>query len=306
MRTGRRAGPPAGQARLRQAGSGAKTGLEEASPTAIPGHLPRTGRETCLVQPFPSLGHSPVRPYRERPKGSRKRTASLNGMCGTTVSAPRYAHDPTGYCNPITLASSGHVTRLSILTTNKPSIGSDGMLPLLVHHALSEANAGATNAPHRPRTDCTPLTAGRGMPGNPRTLHHALSAHVATPQPELLRGPVSPPASSRRLPGTRVVPPPEIDAHSQGRMGVARQLVRARFSNDPGRAFRRDCLVSHRSPTGKIVTVFLVWVVADSDTRMDNTSITILDDTPGCRAVRDTNGDDHLQEWTWPGASSLL
>ena len=26
--------------------------LEEASPTAIPGHLPRTGRETCLVQPF--------------------------------------------------------------------------------------------------------------------------------------------------------------------------------------------------------------------------------------------------------------
>ncbi len=29
---------------------------EENSPTAIPGHLPRTGRETRLVQPFPRNG----------------------------------------------------------------------------------------------------------------------------------------------------------------------------------------------------------------------------------------------------------
>ena len=34
-------------------GSGAEMAREEASSTAIPGHLPRTGRESCLVQPFP-------------------------------------------------------------------------------------------------------------------------------------------------------------------------------------------------------------------------------------------------------------
>ena len=28
---------------------------EEAAPTAIPGHLARTGREPCLVQPYRSL-----------------------------------------------------------------------------------------------------------------------------------------------------------------------------------------------------------------------------------------------------------
>ena len=35
-------------------GSGAEMAREEASPTAIAGHLPRTGRETRLVQPFPT------------------------------------------------------------------------------------------------------------------------------------------------------------------------------------------------------------------------------------------------------------
>jgi len=34
-------------------GSGAEMAREEASPTAVPGHMPRNGCETRLVQPFP-------------------------------------------------------------------------------------------------------------------------------------------------------------------------------------------------------------------------------------------------------------
>ena len=42
-----------GQEGRREAGSGAKTGLEDAPRATIAGNVPRTGRESCLVQPFP-------------------------------------------------------------------------------------------------------------------------------------------------------------------------------------------------------------------------------------------------------------
>ena len=49
--------------------------LEEASPTAIPGRLPRTGRETFLVQPFPrgSINSRADVPAGGRPLGWRYR-----------------------------------------------------------------------------------------------------------------------------------------------------------------------------------------------------------------------------------------
>ena len=92
--------------------------------------------------------------------------------------------------------------------------------------------------------------------------------------------------------------PPETDAQALDRMGTALNLVRTRFAKDPQREVRRICLVSHGSPTGKIVMAFLGQTVADPDIRIDNASITILDDTPGRRAVRGTNWADHLPERT--------
>jgi len=41
-----------GQEGRREAGSRAKTGLEDAPRATIAGNVPRTGRESCLVQPF--------------------------------------------------------------------------------------------------------------------------------------------------------------------------------------------------------------------------------------------------------------
>ena len=92
--------------------------------------------------------------------------------------------------------------------------------------------------------------------------------------------------------------PPETDAQALDRMGTALDLVRTRFANDPEREVRRICLVSHGSPVGKIVMAFLGQTIADPDIRIDNASITILDDTPGRRAVRGTNWADHLLERT--------
>ncbi|NDB73969.1 MAG: histidine phosphatase family protein, partial [Proteobacteria bacterium] len=61
--------------------------------------------------------------------------------------------------------------------------------------------------------------------------------------------------------------PPETDAQALDRMGTALDLVRTRFANDPERDVRRICLVSHGSPTGKIVMAFLGQTIADPDIR---------------------------------------
>ena len=88
--------------------------LEEASPTAIPGHLPRTGRETCLVQPFLRrtsadakwMDRSPYRTsishgWRNRPgrpseNGSEDRNQHHGNHSGLTLNHERDGHREDG------------------------------------------------------------------------------------------------------------------------------------------------------------------------------------------------------------------
>ena len=70
--------------------------------------------------------------------------------------------------------------------------------------------------------------------------------------------------------------PPETDASALARMGRALELIRARFANDPERHTRRVCLVSHGSPTGKLIMAFQGITTIHADIRIENASTTSL------------------------------
>jgi broad specificity phosphatase PhoE len=93
--------------------------------------------------------------------------------------------------------------------------------------------------------------------------------------------------------------PPETDAMTLARMGRALDLIRARFASDPEHDFRRICLVSHGSPTGKMIMAFQGITTIEADIRIENASISVLQDVPGKRIVWGTNWVDHLPERTW-------
>ena len=207
----------------------------------------------------------------------------------------------------------------------------------LVRHAQSEANAGVPGAPvdceltalgrsqaeataarlaHFTHLDlilCSPYiraletaTAIHRATGAPLAVFPPIHEHHISPFPAtwplLDRGGLATRFPHLHIPDDFPTPgwhnPPETDAQTLSRMGVALASVRERFATDPDRASRRVCLVSHGSPTGKMVMAFLGQASADPDIRIDNASITILDDTPGRRAVRGINWADHLPERT--------
>lgn len=93
--------------------------------------------------------------------------------------------------------------------------------------------------------------------------------------------------------------PPESDAVTLARMGRALDLIRRRFASDPERDSRRVCLVSHGSPTGKAIMAFQGITTIAADIRIENASISLLQDVPGKRIVWGTNWVDHLPERTW-------
>jgi broad specificity phosphatase PhoE len=93
--------------------------------------------------------------------------------------------------------------------------------------------------------------------------------------------------------------PPETDAATLLRMGRALEIVRARFSADPEPASKRVCLVSHGSPTGKMVMAFQGITTIAADVRIENASISVLHDTPQGRSVSGVNWVEHLPERTW-------
>lgn len=93
--------------------------------------------------------------------------------------------------------------------------------------------------------------------------------------------------------------PPETDAITLERMGRALAIVRERFATDPNRDTRRICLVSHGSPIGKFIMAFLGLTSTDTDIRIENASISQIEDAPGRRVIWSTNGTDHLPERTW-------
>ncbi len=93
--------------------------------------------------------------------------------------------------------------------------------------------------------------------------------------------------------------PPESDAVTLARMGRALDLLWRRFASDPERDSRRVCLVSHGSPTGKAIMAFQGITTIAADIRIENASISLLQDVPGKRIVWGTNWVDHLPERTW-------
>ena len=93
--------------------------------------------------------------------------------------------------------------------------------------------------------------------------------------------------------------PPETDAQALARMGSAWDLIRKRFANDPELHTRRVCLVSHGSPTGKLIMAFQGITTIHADIRIENASISLLQDLPGKKIVWGTNWVDHLPERTW-------
>ena len=93
--------------------------------------------------------------------------------------------------------------------------------------------------------------------------------------------------------------PPETDDVTLARMRHTLDLVKARFADDPDRDSRRVCLVSHGSPTGKTIMAFQGITTIEADIRIENASISLLQDLPGKRIVWGTNWVDHLPERTW-------
>ena len=92
--------------------------------------------------------------------------------------------------------------------------------------------------------------------------------------------------------------PPETDAQALARMGSAWDLIRKRFANDPEHHTRRVCLVSHGSPTGKLIMAFQGVSTIHADIRIENASISMLEATPDTRIVWGTNWVAHLPERT--------
>lgn len=93
--------------------------------------------------------------------------------------------------------------------------------------------------------------------------------------------------------------PPETDDVTLARMGRALDAVRARFAGDRDRDERRICLVSHGSPTGKTIMAFQGVTSIVADVRIENASISLLEDTPGRRVVWGSNWVQQLPERTW-------
>ena len=207
----------------------------------------------------------------------------------------------------------------------------------LVRHAQSEANAGVTGAPID--CELTPLgrrqaeATGKWLVRanldiilcSPyiRALETGTAIHLATGAPlevftpihehHIEPFPVAWPLLGRaaltaRFPNLSVPDnfvdagwhhPPESDAVTLARMGRALDLIRGRFASDPDRDSRRVCLVSHGSPTGKAIMAFQGITTIAADIRIENASISLLQDVPGKRIVWGTNWVDHLPERTW-------
>jgi broad specificity phosphatase PhoE len=210
------------------------------------------------------------------------------------------------------------------------------MLIYLVRHAQSEANAGVTGAPID--CELTPLgrrqaeATGKWLVRanldiilcSPyiRALETGTAIHLATGAPLEVFTPIHEhhiepfpdvwPLLGRRALLARFphlqIPddfadkgwhhPPETDAQVLVRMRSAWDLIRKRFANDPEHHTRRVCLVSHGSPTGKLIMAFQGVSTIHADIRIENASISMLEATPDTRIVWGTNWVAHLPERT--------
>jgi broad specificity phosphatase PhoE len=90
--------------------------------------------------------------------------------------------------------------------------------------------------------------------------------------------------------------PPETDAMTLQRMRRALDLIRARFAGDLDRGTRKICLVSHGSPTGKMIMAFQSITDITADVRIENASISLLRERSGWRSVWGVNWVEHLPE----------
>jgi broad specificity phosphatase PhoE len=210
------------------------------------------------------------------------------------------------------------------------------MLIYLIRHAQSEANAGIAGAPID--CELTPLGRRQAEATGEwlvranldvilcspyvRALETASAIHRATGAPleayppihehHIEPFPVAWPLLGRRALLARFphlqIPddfadkgwhhPPETDAQALARMGSAWDLIRKRFANDPEHHTRRVCLVSHGSPTGKLIMAFQGVSTIHADIRIENASISMLEATPDTRIVWGTNWVAHLPERT--------
>lgn len=211
------------------------------------------------------------------------------------------------------------------------------MLIYLARHAQSEANAGVSGAPidceltplGRRQAEATGEWLARArldvILASPyiRALETASAIHRATGAPVEAFPPIHEhhiepfptkwpllgrEALTARFPRLHVPEnfidtgwhnPPETDDITLARMGHALDLVKARFADDPDRDSRRVCLVSHGSPIGKLIMAFQGITTIEADIRIENASISLLQDLPGKRIVWGTNWVDHLPERTW-------
>ena len=86
--------------------------------------------------------------------------------------------------------------------------------------------------------------------------------------------------------------PPETDEAALRRAGQALDELRVRFAGDPD---VRLAIVSHGSPTGKLILAFLgVTAMAGLDVTISNASLSILEERDGYRVVHAVNRVDHL------------
>ena len=211
------------------------------------------------------------------------------------------------------------------------------MLINLVRHAQSEANAGLSSAPidceltalgRRQAAATGERLAQLGVDVilcSPyiRALETATAIHLATGAPLEVFTPIHEhhiepfprvwpllgrDALRARFPHLQVPDdyvdtgwhhPPETDAQALARMGRAWDLIRKRLANHPGRHTRRVCLVSHGSPIGKLIMAFQGITTIHADIRIENASISTLEETPEKRIVWGTNWVEHLPERTW-------